>query len=167
MKEFLKKLNNYRLFSMLLAISGALTVIIMAIGLALYQTSTKGISPDTGAEIFVTAFSSNQVAGMVYFIEAIVGIVLGVVVIYKLFPYLFPKQKLNPTRVYSYVDLASGVFCLAFAIQMIYLVSSESTNNFAGFIILIIFSILNALYSGCLIYPTLKCNFYCPEPKKK
>lgn len=169
MKELLKKLNNFKSFSLILSLTGLVEVIVMVVSLILYQTSSPVTinSDGTIEEKINHAFSGNQIAGMIFFIEVIIAIILGIVVVYKTLPFVFPKQKLNPTRVFGYVQVAGGVFSLAFAIQVIYLVSTEQTRYLAGWVILIILSLLVALFSFALVYPNVKCHFYCPDPNKK
>ncbi|HBF68220.1 MAG TPA: hypothetical protein DDW20_02730 [Firmicutes bacterium] len=167
MKELLKKLNNFRLFSLLLALGSAVEVILVVIGLILYQTSGTGEDVVTHEPIIVNAFNNNQIAGMFYFFEATIIIVLAVVTIYKAIPYLFAKQKLNPMISLGYINAAGGVFTLAFVIQIIYLLATETSRYVAGFVIIIVLGILVAIYNGLLVYPNIKCNFYCPEPQKK
>lgn len=167
MKELLKKLNNFRLFSLLLSIGSLVEVIAVVIGLILYQTSGTGADVVTGEPIIVNAFIDNQLAGMFYFFEATIILVLAIVTIYKSFPFIMAKQKLNPMPSLAYINAAGGVFSLAFAIQIIYLLATETSRYVPGFVIVVILCFLAVIYNGLLVYPNIKCNFYCPEPEKK
>ena len=164
MKELIKKLNNFRLSSALLA-GGALVEIVVAIlYLVLYQSNGFTIDED-GTQTITTALYATDLkaVGMFYFLAAFTLIIVGITLIYKALPFIFPKSKENPIHSLGWLLLAESVLLLFMTIISICFISTENSRHTAGFIVLIIIALLANVYSGLMIYPTLRCHFYCPE----
>ncbi len=168
MKELIKKLNNFRLSASLISIGAVVEIIVAVLYLALYQTN--GITTDVdGAESITTALYATDVKafGMVYFIAAFVLIIVGVTLIYKAVPFIFPKSKETPIRSLGWLFLAESVLLLLMTIISIAFISKEVSRHTVGYVLLIVVALLANIYSGLWIYPTLRCRFYCPEVVKK
>lgn len=166
MKEFIKTLNNFRLSSLLMAIGSAVGIIAAVLFIIFYQISGITINSD-GVEVVVTAFHTNQVAQMFFFIADIIAIILGIVVIYQAFPYIFPKAKGIPNKVLGWVLLAENVFLVILIVMAFVLLATEETRVAGGWVVSIMLATFSAAFSGLWIYPNLKCNFYCPELSAK
>ena len=162
MKEFLKTLNNFRLSSLIMSVGSLLGIVAVVLFLVFYQTSGLMLNSDN-VLVQTIAFYSNQVAGMMFFLFAICSIVLGIVLIAKAFPFVMPKSKLQPVKSLSWILLAQNLCLAALIIMVFFLLGTEVTNHAAGWTIGIVIGTFSFLFSLVWIYPTLKCDFYCPE----
>lgn len=165
MKELLKKLNNFRLTSSLIA-GGALLEILMAVlFLVFYQSSGRLV--DDGAETVVVALYNAKFWGMIYFLVAFTLIVVGITLIYKAIPFIFPKAKETPIKSLGWLFVSESALLLIMAIISFVIVGNEFSYHVVGFLICGIISLLCNVYAALLIYPWIKCRFYCPDVEKK
>lgn len=166
MKETLKKLNNFRLSSLLISIGSLVGLITVALCLILYQTSGTKINQE-GEEVITNAFASNQALGMLFFIFAILAIVCGIVVIGKAFKFVMPKTRETPDHSLTWILLGENVFVLALLVLVFVLLGTETTRYAAGFVIAVVLGTLSIVYSALLVYPNIKCHYYMPELEVK
>ncbi len=167
MKELIKKLNNFRLSSLLLAIGALVEIIVAVLYLVLYQSN--GLAEINGVETVTTALYSTDMkaVGMFYFLTAFILIIVGITLIYKAFPFIFPKSKENPIHSLGWLLLAESILLMIMTVISLIIISTEVSRHTAGYIVLIVIAFLANIYSGLWIYPTLRCRFYCPEVVKK
>ena len=169
MKELLKKLNNFRLSSLISACAALFGCLVVAGALVAYQFSAAPTTGEAaGGRTYTTiAFFNNQSLGMVFFLFAIFAIIIGIVVIYKAFPYILPKQKLEPLKSMGWVLLAENVLILGLVVLMFIILITEKTIIPAVWCVLIALGTMSVGFSGMWVYPTLKCRYYTPEIAKK
>lgn len=168
MKELLKKLNNFRLSSLIMAIVGVFGSLI-GVGL-LFAFSFSHVAREAGmrkSSMTTIAFWDNRVAGMVFFIAALVAIILGIVVAYLAMAYILPKQKLEPKRSFGWILLAENVVLVIDLVLIFVLLNTEETVIPAVWAILAALIVLSFGFSALWVYPNLKCRYYTPEIAKK
>lgn len=164
LKPIIKKLNNFKFTSMLACIAGAVSIILTALLFVFYSRSGLDASGNV-----TTAFDGGQnhpsiyLIGMIYFLFCIVTFIVGIVIVYLSFPYMFPKDKMTPKKALPWVIVADGVLHFGLIIMSIYLIATEYSRMKVGFIIYIIVGVLFLLYSLFFILPGLKCRFYMPS----
>ena len=161
MKEILKKLNNFRLTSTLLASGALLELVMTVLYLVFYQTS--GIVVEDGVTSATVALTNAKFWGMVYFLLAFATIIVGITLIYKAIPFIFPKAKETPTKSLGWLFVAESVLLFFMTIITFVIISTEESNHFVGFLICGIISVLCIISAGLMVYPWLKCRFYCPD----
>lgn len=166
MKDFLKKLtktlNNYKITARLMALVGLVAIVTDVLLFIFYQFS-GGMQEVSGVPTQVTAFDGNKILGMVYFLSAIIAIILGIAIVYSSFPYCFPKDKMNPNKALPWMCVANAVFHLVLAVLVIVLLATEVSQVMIGFVIALVLSFLVALCSAFFAFPALQCRFYMPS----
>ena len=179
MKAILKKLNNFRLASLVYAAVAVFGVIVTVLYFVAYQTTNHFTQKDQ--TITTNAFPRTELVGMIFFISAILAVILGIVVIALAWPYIMPKDKGTPSKALGYVLAAQAVFVLVLvALSVVELVADKGkdfaspahsfkTENVIFWIIDMVLGVIFVGAAGCMLLPTLKCDFYCPElvAKKK
>lgn len=166
MKEFLKKLNNFRLSSTLIACGSIVGIIATVLFFVFYQISGVTTLADGTTEVTI-AFQDKQALGMWFFIVGIIALIFGIYVVYTAFPYIFPKEKLQPKRSLGFALAGQNVLVLILTIFAILAMTTEVTRVAAGWAISIVLAALSIIFAGLWMYPNVKCNFYCPEVNKK
>ncbi len=119
MKQFLKKLNNFRLSSTIMAGIAVLGIIVTLLFFAAYQTTTLGsdiIYAQKDTTLIHIAFPDRPILGFVFFMAAFVAIILGVAVVAFALPFIMPKEKGVPSRTIGWVLLAQQVFILVLVV---------------------------------------------------
>lgn len=164
MKELIKKLNNFRRSAIFIAIGAFVGLVAIALMLALYQTSGSAIDAE-GKAITTIAFKNNQIAGMFYFIFAIIAVIVGVTAFYKALLFIFPKTKKTPAKSIIWILFAENMLVLILNILVIFLLSTEKSNHTAGYVISLILGFLSVIYSVLWLYPLFHCHFFYPELK--
>ena len=165
MKQLLKKLNNFRLTSLIftaIALFGALVTILFFVS---YQTTCHFEQIDKS--VITNAFPDKEILGMVFFISAIVTVILGIAVIALAFPYIMPKEKGVPTRTLGYVLLAQAVFMLVLIVLGILVIVDKRTENRVFWIINMVLGLIFVGGSCFMLYPNITCDFYCPDIVEK
>ena len=113
MKNLLKKLNNFRLASLVYAAIAVLGVIVTLLFFVAYQTtslSSDVLYAQKDMSVVSNAFPDREILGMIFFISAIVAVILGIAVVVLSFPYIMPKEKGTPNRAIGYVLAAQAIF---------------------------------------------------------
>ena len=166
MKDFVKKLiktlNNYQITARLMACVGLFAIITDVLLFLFYQLS-GGMQEVSGVVTQVTAFNDNKILGMVYFLSAIIAIILGIVIVYMSLPYCFPKDKMNPNKSLPWVVVANGVFHLILAVLVVVLLATEASQVMVGFVVALVLSFIVVLCSAFFAFPATKCLFYMPS----
>lgn len=165
LKPVVKKLNNFKFTALLAVIGGVISILLTILLFILYSRS--GVDTKTGE--IITAFVGGQkhpgtyIVGMIFFLFLIVTIILGIVIVAIGFPYLFPKDKMNPKKALPWLMVANGGLHFSIIIMVVYLLATEYSRLKTGFIIYIILGALLLIYSLSFILPGLKCHFYMPS----
>lgn len=166
MHEFIKKLtktlNNYQITARLMMIAGLITIITNILLFVCYQLSGGMQEGDAGVMVQITAFNDAKVVGMIYFLFAIVSIILGIAIVYAAMPYAFPKDKMNPNKALPWLHVANGALQFALMIMTIYLLATETSQMAVGFVIALIIGFIGVVCSLFFLFPGLRCRFYMP-----
>ena len=186
MKNLLKKLNNFRLASLIYAAIAILGVIVTLLFFVAYQTtslSSDVLYAQKDMSVVSNAFPDREILGMIFFISAIVAVILGIAVVVLSFPYIMPKEKGTPSRAIGYVLAAQAIFVLILVVLGVVCIATskrqtsilspdrsailhpvmETVLNKPFWIIDIVLGVIFVGGAGCMLLPTLKCDFYCPE----
>ena len=165
MKNLLKKLNNFRLASLVYAAIAVLGVLVTILFFVAYQTTTHYTQKDLS--VITNAFPDKEILGMIFFVSAIVAVILGIAVVILSFPYIMPKEKGTPNRAIGYVLAAQAIFVLILVVlgvvNLILKNPKAKVENPVFWIIDIALGVIFVGGAGCMLLPTLKCDFYCPE----
>ena len=165
MKQLLKKLNNFRLTSLIfaaIALFGALVTILFFVS---YQTTCHFEQVDKS--VITNAFPDKEILGMIFFISAIVAVILGIAVIALALPYIMPKEKGVPNRNLGYVLVAQAVFMLVLIVLGVLVIIDKRTENRAFWIINMVLGLIFVGGAAFMMLPNLRCDFYCPELVEK
>lgn len=174
MKKLCKALNNYRLSCVVSFFIQLFTVIASIVMLIAYSFAGdddgKMIRP---AFYWIRDNKASQYCGMVFFLSAVLSIVLSCVVIYLIFPGIKNKDKLNPTKLPFIVSACNAVFHITLIILTVVLFVGiadgtwpEPNTQFV-FIIGAVLSALVVALDAISIYPIVRCELYQPDIKSK
>ena len=175
-KALIKKLNNFRLTSIIMS-AISLVAGIVSLGLLFIYYFAGDISTKTESRqpSFTSLGAEGRILGMVFFLFCIFVIILSIVVIYNVLPNILNKEKVSPKKsplIMAVVNGALEVVVLVFAILAI-TIDKEVPNTLALYIVAIPFVALTAIGNLLCIVPFLKCVFYQPAigsklcPKKQ
>ena len=140
-----------------------------------------------------SAFPDRPILGFVFFMAAFLAIILGVAVIAFSLPFIMPKEKGIPSRTIGWVLLAQQVFLLVLVVLGVLALATsvretsyleavkeeiegveetvlyvrkgvmDTVLNKPFWIIDIALAVI-VIACGCfMVYPNLRCDFYCPE----
>ena len=175
-KAVAKKLNNFRLTSIILA-SVSLVAGIISLGLLFIYYFAGDVSTQTQSRqpSFTSLGASGRILGMVFFLFAIFVIILSIVIIYNVLPNIQNKEKVSPSKAPLVMGIVNGgleLVVLVFAILAI-TIDKHVPNTLALYIVAIPFVALTAIANILCIFPLVKCVFYQPSigsklcPKKQ
>lgn len=119
MKEFKKKLNNFRLTTFIMAGIAVLGIIVTLLFFVAYQTATSGseiLFAQRDTTILHNAFPDKPILGFIFFMAAFLAIILGVAVVAFCLPFIMPKEKGVPSRTIGWVLVAQQVFLLVLVV---------------------------------------------------
>lgn len=137
MKNFLKKLNNFRLSSLIMAALAVFGILVVIVFFVAYQTNTAGsteIFAQTDQSLLRSAFPDRELLGFVFFMSALFSIILGVVVVALAYPYIMPKDKGVPNRIIGWVLLVQNV--LIFVLIVLAIVNLATSVRTASVLVL-------------------------------
>ena len=154
---------NYRFTAILVSAFCALAALVSALYLVFYEFAGD---IDTERTMRVTAFDKDPITGMIFFLSAVISIILGIFTIYRLFPAILNKEKIAIVKSPLIMSVINGALQLILFILTLVLLSREDPNTKIGFIICLVFNFIAFAGTTAAIYPFLKGVFYMPEIKK-
>ena len=175
-KKLIKKLNNFRLTSLIIAIV-SLFAGGMSLGLMFIYYFAGNVSETTQARM-PSFFSldvqgetitgtSGRIMGMIFFLTLIIVLILSCVIIYGLFPAIRNKDKVLPKKSPLILAIINGAFEVVVLVFSILAIVLEKPNTFAGYCAAIPVIALTAIANILCIVPFLKCVFYQPAVGSK
>ena len=176
LRKIIKKLNNFRFTSILMACASGLAALYALGSFFLYHFAgdpdpqSKGLIRNTG---FSDTLNGPYV-GMVLFFAAIITLFISIYVAYSAVPFIKNKEKLNIRKGLLLAGFVSAVFELLLFILMIVLLvknpAHESATATAVWKALLIvslpFGLVSTIATGLYLVPFLMCDFYMPEIKR-
>lgn len=162
-KAIIKKLNNFRLVSVIASIV-SLVAGIVSLGLLFIYYFAGEVSQRTLSQqpSFVNLGISGKVLGMIFFLAMIFVIGLSIAVIYNLLPFVKNKEKLTPKKLPLILAAVSGGFGFIVFVFSILAITLETPNTLVLYIVTLPFTFLTSVANLLLIVPTVKCAFYQP-----
>ncbi len=171
LKIFVKKFRNYRLLSLSMAILGVLAVIAGVLSLTFFGIEEESVKNLQFNEL------ENQFLGMFVFFVSLLLIVVGIVVTYYSYSFIFTREKKTITRT-ALISLAVTIGLLFFTIftDLSYMLQFNNwvDANYtpvatAGFVTLFIFMALLGLVAvPFVVYGLKHFNLlYLPPRKEK
>ena len=166
-KNLIKKLNNFKFTSIVMAIVSGVAALYALASIFLYHFAGE-LEPPKYLVRFVgfADVENGAYLGMILFFAAIISLFISIFVIYSLIPFIKNSEKVTPKKGLLLAGFISGIFEVILIIFMILLIALGHPNT----LVLIIVSLPLGLASavGCLLYllPYLKCDFYMPEIKR-
>ena len=184
-KTIIKKLNNFRLTSFIVA-GINLVAALSALVLVFMYHFAGGPVPDSknstrpsfaGLDI-VNSVAEGEVItgklmGMAFFLLLVVVLILSIYTIYTLLPAILNKEKITPKKSPLIVSIVTGGLQIAVLVFSILAITLEEPITKVGYIITIPFTVLSLIANILCIVPILKCIFYQPAigsklcPKKQ
>ena len=164
-QEFLKKFRNFRLYAWIVGIAAALGAISSLMILILHQNF---LFNEEGERM--VGFTGRQIEAMVFFVAGLIALILGIVVAYLSYPYIFKrKERLEPNKALVWLGVAQGGLTLVQVIMTFIMVNVPEVIDYGTIefvptcdgtikVFLIVFAVLGLLVSiveFALIYPTL------------
>ena len=162
-KKLIKTLNNYQITARLMACTALVAIVTDVLLFLFYQLSGGQQVGTSGVVEQITAFNDAKIVGMVYFLTAIIAIILGIAIVYMSLPYCFPKDKMNPNKALPWMNVANAVLHLVLAVLVIVLLATEVSEVMVGFVIALVLSFIVVLCSAFFAFPALQCTFYMPN----
>lgn len=134
MKEFKKKLNNFRLTTFIMAGIAVLGIIVTLLFFVAYQTTTAGsdiMFAQKDTTLIHNAFPDRPIIGFIFFMAAFLAIILGVAVVAFCLPFIMPKEKGVPSRTIGWVLVAQQVFLLVLvALAVVNLITAKRETSY-------------------------------------
>ena len=134
MKEFKKKLNNFRLTTFIMAGIAVLGIIVTLLFFVAYQTTTAGsdiMFAQKDTTLIHNAFPDRPILGFIFFMAAFLAIILGVAVVAFCLPFIMPKEKGIPSRTIGWVLVAQQVFLLVLvALAVVNLITAKRETSY-------------------------------------
>ena len=134
MKQFIKKLNNFRLTTFIMAGIAVLGIIVTLLFFVAYQTTTAGsdiMFAQRDTTLIHNAFPDRPILGFVFFMAAFLAIILGVAVVAFCLPYIMPKEKGVPSKNIGWVLVAQQVFLLVLvALAVVNLITAKRETSY-------------------------------------
>lgn len=164
MKKIIKKLNNFRLTSIIVS-AVSLVAGLLSLGLLFIYYYAGDISEATQSRqpSFTSLGASGRILGMVFFLFCIFVVIASILVIYNLLPYVMNKEKVTPKKsplIVAIVNASLQVVVLVFSILAIIL---EKPNTFGWYVATIPFNVITIVANYLCIIPLIKCVFYQPS----
>ena len=151
MKQFLKKFKNFRLTAMVEACAGLVSGIASIIIMILYQTN------QTNGDVLVSGFFGEPIQGMIFFLAALLAVIVSIVVVYLSYPFIFKKdEKLDPNKALPWIGVGIAVLALIEFVFALIMAGKDGSRYTVGIIIADVFLLLAALTQLAMIVPTLK-----------
>lgn len=161
-KSLIRKMNNYRLSSVILASISALTGVI-ALGLTfIYYFAGDKTNKGAQQPSFVTLGPSGRIMGMIFFLALIAVVILAVVVVYGALPYIMNKEKVVPKKSPFIISVVNGGLEVVVLVFSILAITLETPHTLVLYIVTIPFTVITAVANILCILPFLKCVFYQP-----
>ena len=159
MKKFLKKFKKFKLTAIVEACTGVVSVIASILILVFYQTNLaveKQVGRKGVETVLVNGFNEQPINGMIFFLAALLAIIMGIVATYGAYPYIFKKdEKLDPNRALPWFGVACGGFALVEFIFTLMMIAREGSRHTIGLLVAGIVLILSAIVQLLMIIPTL------------
>ena len=169
-KAVIKKLNNFRLTSIIVS-AISLVAGIVSLGLLFIYYFAGDVSADTESRqpSFTSLGTSGRILGMVFFLFCIFVVILSIIIIYNLLPNVLNKEKVSPKKSQLILAVVNGGFELVVFIFAILAVTIDKhvPNTFTLYVVSIPFVLLTAIGNALCIVPFLKCVFYQPSVGSK
>ena len=166
-KNLIKKLNNFKFTSIVMAIVSGVAALYALASLFLYHFAGE-LEPPKYLVRFVgfSNVENGAYLGMILFFAAIFSLFISIFVLYSLIPFIKNKEKVVPKKGLLLAGFISGIFEVVLIIFMILLIALDHPNTLVLIIVSLPFGFASA--AGCLLYllPYLKCDFYMPEIKR-
>ena len=166
-KNLIKKLNNFKFTSIVMAIVSGVAALYALASLFLYHFAGE-LEPPKYLVRFVgfSNVENGAYLGMILFFAAIFSLFISIFVLYSLIPFITNKEKVVPKKGLLLAGFISGIFEVVLIIFMILLIALDHPNTLVLIIVSLPFGFASA--AGCLLYllPYLKCDFYMPEIKR-
>lgn len=166
MKTIIKKLNNYRLTSIIAAGVSLLSAIYALVSLFLYHFAGEVNARGFRKVGFSSMGKTGQYLGLVFFFAVVFALILSIFVIVKVLPAIINKEKIVPQKTIFLVGAIGAVFQLIVVVLSLVLVLAETPKTAVGIWVMLPFGLIAAVATGFMLLPYLKCNFYMPEIKK-
>lgn len=172
MKKLAKLLNNFKLTAIVVGIIQVVGVLAALGGLVCYTFSGGSGKTDSGKNFLYPAFYYQvdnpvpQILGMIYFLIMLIAIIAGIMVAYRLVPFIRNKEKMAPSKGIIIAGSAIGILHVITAALEIVLLVTEESHTAAGFIVVLVFQVLFIAACALMIYPIKRCDYFMPEIKR-
>ncbi len=162
-KAIIKKLNNYRLTSIIVS-AVSLLAGLLSLGLLFIYYFAGDISTLTESRqpSFVSLGESGRIMGMIFFLFCIFVIICSIVIIYNLLPYILNKEKLTPKKAPLMMAVVNGGLQIVVIVFSVLAIVLEKPNTYVWYIVTIPFNVITCIANFLCIVPFLKCVFYQP-----
>ncbi len=171
-RKILKKLNNFRLTSILAACISGVAAVYALLSFVFFNFAGELIEGskyyhEVGFYYHETASGTSDggVLSFFVFLCFVMTLICGIIVVYSSFPFIKNKEKLLPKKGTLIAGFVGGVFELGLVILMLMLLGEEPLT-LVGLIVTLPFGILTTIGQCLYIIPYLKCHFYMPAIKK-
>ena len=163
MKKIIKKLNNFRLTSIILC-GVSLLAGIISLGMLFIYYFAGDISDATMSRqpSFTSLGASGRIMGMVFFLFCIFVIIAAIVIIYNLLPYVRNKEKLTPKKSPFIVAIVNGALQVVVLVFSILAIILEKPNTLGWYVATIPFNVITIVANFLCFIPLFKCVFYQP-----
>ena len=166
-RKLIKKLNNFRFTSILMAIISGVCALYALASLFLYHFAGE-LEPPKYLIRFVgfSDVENGEYLGMILFFASIISLFISIFVVYSLIPFIKNNEKVSPKKGLLLGGFVAGIFELVLIVFMILLLAIGHPRTLALIIVSLPFGFASMV--GCLLYiiPYLKCDFYMPEIKR-
>lgn len=166
-RAIIKKFNNFRLTSFVTAGAAFVGAAYSLAAFFLYHFAGEKTEKHGRLVGFLSLEKDGRILGFIFFLAAVLSIILTIYAIYTLIPHMLNKEKVNVKKSSVIVAAVAALPTLLVTVLSIYLIAIEDPNTEIGIIVSIPFGALASIALGLLLVPALKCEFYMPAIKQK
>ena len=181
-RKIIKKLNNFRTASIVMAIISGVAAVYALASLLFYHFAgdldESGLirSPGFTSEKFVKYNALGRVIpgenlglylGLIVFLAFVGTLITGVMVAYSCLPYIKNKEKLLPRKGLLITGFVGSFFELVLIVMMIIMAVSEHPHTELGVWLTLPLGLASLVGTALYLVAYLKCDFYMPEIKKE